>query len=158
MTKSDRSEPVGERADHPLRVAENCVYVAAAIVLGAGAVIILGATTYHLFVDLSDGAEVAVTTALDGLLLVFILLELLAGVRATMAERKLVAEPFLIVGIIASIKEILVVALQAKESRGENQQIFDDAMVEIGVLGTLVLVLAFATYFIRLKEREPEEN
>jgi len=149
---------VGRRADYPLRAAENCVYVAAALVLVVGAAITLGVTTYHLIADLPDGSEEAVTTALDGLLLVFILLELLAGVRATMAERKLVAEPFLIVGIIASIKEILVVALQAKETRGEDTQAFDNAMMEIGVLGCLVLVLAFATYFIRLKEREPEEN
>ena len=45
--------------------------------------------------------------ALDGLLLVFILLELLAGDRQIMAEHRLVAEPFLIVGIAASIKEVV---------------------------------------------------
>lgn len=34
----------------------------------------------------------------------------MGAVRETVRERKLIAEPFLLVGIIASIKEILVVA------------------------------------------------
>jgi len=101
--------------------------------------------------------EKSITTALDGLLLVFILLELLAAVRTTMTEHQLVAEPFLVAGIIASIKEIIVVALGAKESMGKEGPAFDDAMVQISVLGGIVLLLALATYLVRRKEREPEE-
>jgi uncharacterized membrane protein (DUF373 family) len=105
--------------------------------------------------DVGDGALDAVATALDGLLLVFILIELLAAVRATMAERRLVAEPFLIVGIIASIKEIVVVSLEAGDLEGDA---LIDATVEIAVLGGVVLVLALATFLVRRKEREPAEE
>ena len=82
--------------------------------------VVLVAVGYHLVQDFDKGVEKAITTALDGLLLVFILLELLAAVRATMTEHKLVAEPFLVAGIIASIKEIIVVTLGAKETMGQD--------------------------------------
>lgn len=99
----------------------------------------------------------AVTDALDGLLLAFILLELLAAVRATITERQLVAEPFLVAGIIASIKEIIVVALSATKSRGTDAAAFDDSVVQIGVLAGVVLLLSVATFLVRRKEREPAE-
>ena len=151
-------DPVAKPVTRALELAENGVYTLAGLLLVAGAVIVLGAIIYHLAADVGDGAESAVTEALDGLLLVFILLELLAAVRATMVEHKLVAEPFLVVGIIAAIKEIVVAAVDAKTKKGENSAAFDEAMVEIGVLGGIVLVLALSALLVRRKEREPEED
>ena len=110
-----------------------CTSFAAAVLL-VGAVATLGSIGYHLVKDLGDGVEHAVAEALDGLLLVFILLELLAAVRQIMDEHRLVAEPFLIVGMLASIKEIVVLALVAQEELGKPGQEFENAMTEIGVL------------------------
>ena len=154
----DEEQPGVGPVDRVLGTAENIVYAAAGGVLAIAAVIVLCSVAYHLFADLGDGAESAVTQALDGLLLVFIVLELLAGVRATMVERKLVAEPFLIVGIIASIKEIVVIALEAKKEHGLDDDAFQASLAEIGVLGMLILLLAAAGYLVRRKEREPQEG
>ena len=151
-------EPVADPADRVLRIAENVVYSFAGVLLAGGAVIVLAAVTWHLAKDVTGGVEKGVTSALDGLLLVFILLELLAGVRATMKEKKLVAEPFLIVGIIASIKEIVVLTLESKEIYGSDNAAFDNAMTEIGVLAGVILLLSLASYLVRRKEREPEEE
>ena len=151
-------DPIAQPADRFLRIAENVVYALIGLFLALSAVVALVTVGYHLATDLGTGAEEAVTKALDGLLLVFIVLELLAGVRATMVERKLVAEPFLVVGIIASIKEIVVLALQARTGAGADDPAFQAAMVEIGVLGVLVLTLSAANYLVRLKEREPTEG
>ena len=151
-------DPVARPVNRALELAENAVYTLAGLLLVAGAVIVLVAIVYHLFNDVGHGAEGAVTSALDGLLLVFILLELLAAVRATMVEHKLVAEPFLVVGIIAAIKEIVVAAVAAKTNRGRNDDAFGEAMVEIGVLAGVVLVLAVSALLVRRKEREPEED
>ena len=156
--EQQRSEPIARPVDLVLRYAENVVYALAGVLLVASAVIVLVAVAFHLAKDLSGGTEQAVIAAVDGLLLVFIVLELLAGVRATITEHKLVAEPFLIVGIIASIKEIVVVTLQAKDSRGRAGDAFEDAIIEIGVLGGVVLVLSAASFIVRRKEREPQED
>ena len=138
-----------------METGENLAYAFVGLALAVAAFAVLIAVGHQLVLDIGHGAKDAVKDALDGLLLVFILLELLAGVRATIVERKLIAEPFLIVGIIASIKEIVVVSLDAKP--GGPGSSFDDSMVAIGVLGVLVFVLSAATYLVRRKEREPEE-
>ena len=151
-------EPIADPADRVLRIAENVVYSVAGVLLAGGAVIVLAAVAYHLVSDVAKGVEKGVTSALDGLLLVFILLELLAGVRATMKEKKLVAEPFLIVGIIASIKEIVVLTLESKEIYDSNDGAFENAMTEISVLAGVILLLSLASYLVRRKEREPEEE
>ena len=145
-------------ADAALEQAENVVYAASGVVLAAGAVAVLGAVAWRLANSLGEGVNDAVTVALDGLLLVFILLELLAAIRATMVERKLVAEPFLLVGIIASIKEIVVTSLQAQDYKGKPGSTFDDAMTEVGLLGVVVVLLAIASFLVRRKEREPAED
>ena len=152
-------EPIADPANRVLRIGENIVYSFVGILLAAAAVIVLVVVGYHLVADVGKGVEKGVTEALDGLLLVFILLELLAGVRATMRERKLVAEPFLVVGIIASIKEIVVLTLESKEIYDDsNDGAFENAMTEIGVLAGVILLIAVASYLVRRKEREPEEE
>ena len=151
-------EPIADPADRVLRIAENIVYAFAGVLLAGGAVIVLAAVTWHLISDVRKGVEDGVTTALDGLLLVFILLELLAGVRATMKEKKLVAEPFLIVGIIASIKEIVLLTLESKDVFETDNPAFDNAMTEIAILAGVIVLLSLASFLVRRKEREPEEE
>ncbi len=154
----EEREPIADPADRVLGIGENIVYSFVGVLLAATAVVVLAVVAYHLAVDLAKGVEKGVTEALDGLLLVFILLELLAGVRATMKEKKLVAEPFLVVGIIASIKEIVVLTLESNEIYDTNDAAFENAMTEIGVLAGVILLIALASFLVRRKEREPEEE
>jgi uncharacterized membrane protein (DUF373 family) len=154
----EQREPLAEPADHVLVIGENLVYILVGALLAIGALMVLAAVGYHLVKDIADGVEKGVTSALDGLLLVFILLELLAGVRATMKERKLVAEPFLIVGIIASIKEIVVLTLESKDIYGSDTRAFRNAVTEIAVLAGVILLIAVSNFLVRRKEREPTEE
>lgn len=100
------------------------------------------------------GAAQAALEVLDTQLLVFIVVELLFAVRITIAKRELIAEPFLLVGIIASIKEIVVLSVKAADQVGTGGP-FSDSMWEVGALGVLVLLLGITAYLLRLKEREP---
>ena len=158
MPKADDStvnqhEPLLTRTtNNGLRWAEDVIYAIVALTLAVCALIVLGDTVYGLATEADEGLKDAMKSALDSLLIVFILVELLSGVRTTLSERKLVAEPFLLVGIIASIKEVVVVSAFA-----EPDQKVDEAMLEIGVLGAIVVALAFSSYVLRRKEREPEE-
>jgi len=158
MAEQSTRDPIVGRSTSALSMAESLVYALVGLLLVAGAVAVVVTLGYHLLSDLRKGTEDAITKTLDGLLLVFILLELLAAVRVTMIEHQLLAEPFLVVGIIASIKEIVVVSLEAKEDRGANGEAFENAMLEIGVLAGVVLLLALASFLVRRKEREPEED
>ena len=149
----NEEEPLLTRAtNNALRLAEDIIYALVALTLVGCALVVLGDTVYGLVAESEDGLKKAMKAALDSLLIVFILVELLSGVRTTLSERKLVAEPFLLVGIIASIKEVVVVAAFAEP--GEN---VGESMLEVGVLGGVVVGLSLAAFVLRAKEREPEE-
>ena len=145
----------GNRA---LEVAEGIVYVgisALLVILALGAFVIAARQVPALFG--ADGAGKAALEILDTLLLVFIVVELLFAVRITIAKRELVAEPFLLVGIIASIKEIVVLSVKAADEIGKGSS-FSDAMWEVAILGGLVLLLGATAWLLRRKEREPDEG
>ena len=154
-TDEDADTTAPQLVDRGMEWAEGLLYIVVGTTLVASALVALVAIAYDLVTHLDEGALDAVAVALDGLLLVFILVELLGAVRKTVAERQLVAEPFLIVGMIASIKAIVVTSLETRDLHGAA---FDDAMLEIGVLGGVVLLLAVSSYLVRRKEREPAEH
>ncbi len=137
--------------------AEQAVYAVAAVALFAGAAALLVEAVVAYVDDLSDGILAASTELLSVLLLVFVFVELLGAVRTTIRERRLIAEPFLLVGIIASIKEIVVVAGAERPMDAEFAE-FRDGMVEIGVLAGVVLILSVAALLLRRKERDPTEE
>lgn len=152
----EKSEGLTNRA---LRLVEDVVYALICVVLSAAALALLVKAGYDLATGLGaeEGLKKTTSQILDTLLLVFILVELLSAVRTTLVERQLLAEPFLLVGIIATIKEIVIGSLEAKDLAGSDRDAFVDVMTEIGVLGAVLLVLAVASYLLRRKEREPEE-
>lgn len=140
-----------------LEVAENLVYGAIAVFLVGAAFVLLGVAAKTSFGLFSDFSQKPVLEVLDILLLVFIVVELLFAVRTTVEKRELVAEPFLLVGIIASIKEIVVLSVEAASVLGKGAE-FDDRIVEIGLLGVLVVLLGVTSLLLRRKEREPDEG
>jgi uncharacterized membrane protein (DUF373 family) len=155
---SDGAQPTPPIVNRVLRLAENAVYLGLSFVLICAALLMLGQGAYDLATSIGEGVGPAVRDVLDTLLLVFILVELLSATRETMNERRIVAEPFLLVGIIASIKEVVVLAIGAKEDLGKDKEAFESAMLGIGTISGLLLVLSVAILLVRRKEREPEED
>jgi uncharacterized membrane protein (DUF373 family) len=139
-----------------LEVAENLVYGGIALFLVFSAFVLLAVAAKTAWGLTEDFSEVPLLEVLDILLLVFIVVELLFAVRTTVEKRELVAEPFLLVGIIASIKEIVVLSVEAAGVLGSGDE-FDDRIVEIGLLGVLVVLLGVTSFLLRRKEREPDE-
>ncbi|WP_326647864.1 MULTISPECIES: phosphate-starvation-inducible PsiE family protein [unclassified Streptomyces] len=88
--------------------------------------------------------EVVVLSALDNSLILFIVAELLHTVRLTIRNRTLDAEPFLVVGMIAGVRKVLIVTAEADKSFQWNVQ-----GVELLILIGLILVMALAIYIWR---------
>jgi len=100
---------------------------------------------------------------LDQLLLVLMLVEILHTVSISIRSHILVTEPFLVVGLIASIRRILVVTLevatltQGEALTAERASLFRASMVELALLGFLVLVFVFSITLLRRTPGRPEE-
>lgn len=141
-------------ADTIIGFVEDVIYWGIAVVLVAGALVLLGVQVYS-FTKLTgdEGSEIILVELLDGLLLVFIFVELLFAVRATLRSHEIVAEPFLIVGIIVCIKEIVVLSVEAASLLSKGPE-FSRAITEVGVLGGLVLLLSIAMYVLRRRREE----
>ena len=158
-------KPTSEEPKEPTRIiefnrvmtlVEDVVYAGIALVLSAGAASLLWVAGRDLA---SSWAETeGLVHVLDTLLLVFIFVELLYAVRLTLRERQVLVEPFLLVGVLAAIKEIVVLSVEAAEQVHEDGAAFERSILEIGVLTVLVVVLALSAYLLRRKEREPEEH
>ena len=140
-----------------LAFAEDAIYVAIAVLLSLCAAALLVSAAKGLTRVGEGSTSEVVLVVLDRLLLVFIVVELLFAVRVILGRREVVAEPFLVVGIIASIKEIIVLSVEAADYVGQAQK-FTHSIIEVGVLGVLVLVLAGAAILLRAKEKEPAEG
>jgi len=85
-------------------------------------------------------------------------------VRISIRSHILVIEPFLVVGLIASIRRILVITLEAaaltKEGHWVSEgasEVFRASMIELGLLGALVLVLVFAITLLRRYAPTPKD-
>lgn len=140
-------------ADRVLLFFEDAVYwgIALVLVLGSGALLV---SQFNTLLRLRDApAKIVIVDVLDGLLLIFIFVELLYAVRSCLRSHEIVAEPFLIVGILAGIKEIVVLSVEAAALLNKGPE-FSRAVVEIGVLGAVVLVLAVAAFVLRERRRD----
>jgi hypothetical protein len=136
--------------------AETALYAGLGLVLfvAGGAALVAGGHGLVEGLTGDGGTKHAIEVALDSLLLTFILVELLGAVRATIAERiPLVAEPFLLIGMIAAIKELVVLGAFERDDTPVG-----DLAIEVGVLAGTVLLLAVAALLVRRKEREPQEG
>jgi uncharacterized membrane protein (DUF373 family) len=118
--------------------------------------------TWHQWMVVTDTN--LVLRVLDQLLVVLMLVEILHTVRISIRSHTLVTEPFLVVGLIASIRRILVITLEAatltKEGKwtSEGATIFHASMIELGLLGLLVFVLVYSITLLRRSPVKSEEG
>jgi uncharacterized membrane protein (DUF373 family) len=130
------------------RRVEDFFYVAVAVTLVGAGVALFAAAIFTFVTNLAKQQLVSnVLRLLDGMLLVFIVTELIHTVTAVIRERVLLTEPFLIVGIVAAIRRLVVISAEAKSLVGTPR--FADSMVEVGVLTAAVVALALAIFLLR---------
>ena len=137
---------------------EDGFYVGVALSLAVAGAFLFASAIYTFVGDIGEASvSTSILELLDNLLLVFIITELIHTVRAVIDERVLVAEPFLVVGIVAAIRRLIVVSAEAKTLLGKPE--FSDAMLEIGVLTGAVILLTTAVFLLRHTERsEPRPS
>ena len=129
---------------------EDVVYVALGVLLAASAIALLASAGVAFVRTVADG-EVAgrLVTILDQLLLVLMIVEILYTVQISFREHALVPEPFLVVGLIAGIRRVLVITAELSNVAERNAETFRHAMLELGLLTLMVLALVSALGIVR---------
>jgi uncharacterized membrane protein (DUF373 family) len=134
---------------------EHFVYISLGGLLSIAAVIALGEAGITLWRDVADqSASGGIFLILDRLLFVLLLVEILHTIRASIRTGGLAPEPFLIVGLIASIRRVLVITLRTSEATKPgtptpgDQAIVRESMLELSVLGILILILVISLYLL----------
>jgi uncharacterized membrane protein (DUF373 family) len=109
-----------------------------------------------------DTIVLAGTNFLDLMLLVLMLVELAYTVIATLRGSDLSAEPFLIVGLIAVIRRILVITITSAQNGGTGSSEVPSGTagwisqpIELGILTIVVLVFVISIVLLR---RSPQSS
>jgi hypothetical protein len=150
------SAALRERIAQAFTVVEDVVYVGLGVLLAASAVALLldgvldlGRTV--LSVTLPGGRVVAF---LDRILLILIIVEVLYTVQVSFREHTLAPEPFLIVGLIAATRRVLVLTAGLAELAQAGGEGFRHAILELGLLTVMVLVLVVALVLLRRRSSQ----
>jgi uncharacterized membrane protein (DUF373 family) len=123
-------------------------------ILGVGGAAL---TLWSAFWERGDADALVVT--IDRLLFVLMVVEILHTVRVSFRSGTLVCEPFLIVGLIASIRRVLVITLESSQANQpgkwtpDSQALLNSTMLELVVLGGLILIMVISIALLRHSER-----
>jgi len=91
----------------------------------------------------------AALDALNTLLLVMMLVEILHTVGISLRSHVLVSEPFLVVALIAAVRRILVITAEQAYPTVLELETFRAVLLELGLLTVLIVALVFSIYLIR---------
>ena len=143
-----------------LGVFEHIIYFFVALALIVPIALLFGSMVMSTLRVSEMGVLETVLAVLDRVLLVFIFVELLDTIRIIIRERGLViVVPFLLVGLIAVVRRILLVTAGLEQAAGTEE--FQNLLLELGVMAGLVVVLTGALYFtgrLHRSEQASEER
>ena len=128
---------------------EDVVYVGLGLSLAVSALVLLVHDALYLVQSVVGGTfSTRIITVLDRIMLILLIVELLYTVQVSFREHAIAPEPFLIVGLIAAIRRVLVLTAEFGEVRG-NDSVLKYFVIEIAALTVLILVLVGALVLLR---------
>jgi uncharacterized membrane protein (DUF373 family) len=130
-------------------LAEDAIYIGLGFLLAAvaGALLVTEIVFFGQFIwagNLSDH----VVQLLDRILVIIIFAEVLYTVQISFRQHLLQPGPFLVVGLIAVIRRILVLTAELPKLSKESMALFQNSMIELGLLTVLVIGLVVCLHFI----------
>jgi uncharacterized membrane protein (DUF373 family) len=100
-----------------------------------------------------------IVALLDRILLILLFVELLYTVQVSFREHALVPEPFLLVGLIAAIRRVLVLTAEFAEVHEKPEAVFQHLIVELVALTLLIITIVFSLFLLgKRRERAVAER
>ncbi|MEM2446419.1 MAG: phosphate-starvation-inducible PsiE family protein [Candidatus Bathyarchaeia archaeon] len=130
---------------------ENAIYMAVGLLLVATAATVLFNAGQNFVISLVKGLLAKeVLHILDSLLLVLMLVEILHTVGISVRQHELTCEPFLIIGLIAAVRRILIItAEQSRLILEGNLEMFRAILLELAALSFMIFIIVLSLYLLR---------
>src|SRR5438105_6766192 len=142
---------------HYLEGSERVLLSLIAFVLVILALLLLISGVISMIQDVGNGTmRDQAVNILDGVLLVMMTMEIVYTVTLSLQSHKLVAEPFLIIGIIAAIRRTLVITAESTQLELSNPDAFRSTLLELALLAVIVGVLAYSISVMRRSASYPQ--
>jgi uncharacterized membrane protein (DUF373 family) len=149
------------RRGTPLRVLIDLVQYGVAIVLLVLAADVLVRSFIDFFTSPSSGYTQALISAVDGVLVVIILVDIMRTVLTHLEGWGFPFRPFLVIGIIAAVRDILAVSTRLTFSAGSQPAgtpTITQSLFELGTNAGVILVLAGALFLTRGQNVDAETD
>ena len=132
---------------------EDTIYIGLALLLAAiaGALLIAEIIFFTQYVFVGSLSE-NIVMLLDRILLIIIFVEVLYTVQVSFRQHVLQPGPFLVVGLIAVTRRILVLTAELPKMMKEGTALFQNALMELGLLTVLIIALVFSLHLIRPRD------
>jgi uncharacterized membrane protein (DUF373 family) len=141
-----------------LEQADAIVYILVGLVFLIAALGMLGYTVISFPENLAkDGFPLAIITAVNDLLLVMIIMEVLRTVHSYLDEGASSLQPFLFIAAISATRRILAIGAQMSVTAREDiaSEHFQQAMIDLAVNAGAILAIAVALFLLtRMPSRQ----
>lgn len=133
------------------RTVEDVVYTGLGLLLAVTSIGLLAIGFIAVINSLLSGTLTDdVVLLLDRILLVLLIVEIMYTVQVSFREHALVPEPFLLIGLIAVTRRVLVLTAELPRWIKE-EDLFRNALIELAVLTAMIIVLVAAIMLLRRK-------
>lgn len=145
---------IDQHIPHILERAEHYIYVAAGFTLilaGAGLLVSAVIEMTHEIYD--QNYALAMIRLLDRVLLVLMVAEIIYTIGRITRTQTLEVEPFLIVGIIAAVRRMLIITAESVGQTSIENPKFIGILIELGVLALIIFLIALSMRMLHAKKK-----
>jgi uncharacterized membrane protein (DUF373 family) len=145
------SRPTRTLISRAFAAVEDLVYVGLGVLLAGSAVALLVTTIMRFGSSLFAGDLAAqVIPLLDRILLILLIVELLYTVQVSFQQHAVTPEPFLLVGLIAAIRRVLILTAEFGQTTGQAPPA--QLVPELAVLSALLVAITLSLFVLRRKD------
>jgi hypothetical protein len=136
---------------------EDIVYIGLGALLAGCALSLLVAGAHAFWLNLVAGSlNENVVDLLDRLLLVLLIVEVMFTVQVSFREHTLAPEPFLVVGLIAVIRRLLVLTAELPQMLEKaDPAVFRQVSIELALLAFMIVSLVASLVMLRRRPIAP---
>ena len=150
MKSKESSEEKRAWAARGFTYVEDVVYLGLGLLLAGSSIALLIGGVITFGQHLIAGTLISnIVPLLDRILLILLVVELLYTVQVSFREHSVIPEPFLLVGLIAAIRRVLVLTAEFAQVHGQSDEVFRRFVIELVVLTVLIVALVLSLVILR---------